>query len=61
MFGAGHIQPQPASEFFFCLSQEPLREWAYVMWDRARLDEWNDSEKPWEYIDTTECDRRERR
>lgn len=41
--------------------QAPLREWAYVMWDRARLDAWIDFTKPWEYveIDAEKYDRQE--
>lgn len=42
------VHSQPVEEFIFSPSQEPLRQWFYVMWDRARLDEWNVFENPWE-------------
>lgn len=29
-------------------SRKPLREWGYVMWDRARLENWAIFETPWE-------------
>ncbi|KAJ5513410.1 hypothetical protein N7463_002962 [Penicillium fimorum] len=46
---------QPCSQFVFSLSQAPLREWAYVMWDRQRLDGWRVFERPWEFIDAEAC------
>ncbi|KAJ5835710.1 hypothetical protein N7447_001736 [Penicillium robsamsonii] len=46
---------QPCSQFVFSLSQAPLREWTYVMWDRQRLDGWSVFERPWEFIDAEAC------
>ena len=34
-------------------------QWAYVLWDRARLDEWEVFEKPWEGIDVAGYERQE--
>ena len=41
---------QPEYEFVHSPSQAPLRQWSYVMWDRARLDEWGVFKKPWDGI-----------
>lgn len=51
---------QPVREFIFSPSQAPLRRWAYVMWDRDRLDQWKAMETPWEYLDRDTCDRLEK-
>jgi len=45
------LQSQYTDYFVFSPSQIPLRQWAYVMWDRARLDEWKGFDQPWEGID----------
>jgi hypothetical protein len=51
---------QRPREFFFSPSQAPLRQWAYVMWDRARLDDWKVFQKPWEgFLDREEYERQE--
>jgi hypothetical protein len=43
---------QTAEEFVFSGSEIPARGWAYMMWDRARLDDWKvfeNVEKEWTY------------
>lgn len=32
--------------------QLPLRAWAYVMWDRERLDGWGELMEPWGWFDS---------
>lgn len=34
--------------FVFSDSHIPVRKWAYVMWDRWRLDSWGVFDRPWE-------------
>ncbi|KAJ0415330.1 hypothetical protein BJY00DRAFT_293721 [Aspergillus carlsbadensis] len=48
-------QDQDCSQFVFSLSQAPLREWAYVMWDQRRLEGWGMFERPWSFVDAEEC------
>ena len=52
-------QTQTTSQFIFSPSQIPLRQWAYVMWDRARLDEWKVFDTPWEGINADEYERQQ--
>ena len=52
-------QSQYSEHFVYSPAQIPLRQWAYVLWDRARLDEWKVFEKPWEGIDVAEYERQE--
>lgn len=52
-------QTQPSGRFIFSPSQMPLRQWAYVMWDRARLDEWKVFDTPWEGVNAREYERKE--
>lgn len=47
---------QPSGEFTFSPFQAPLRKWAYVIWDRRRIDDWKVMEKPWEYVDRDTCE-----
>lgn len=37
------------------MSQTPLREWGYVMWDKERLEALVDFSKPWKGRDANEC------
>ncbi|KAL3458210.1 hypothetical protein BJX64DRAFT_267015 [Aspergillus heterothallicus] len=46
---------QPCSRFVFSILQAPLRQWAYVMWDHQRLEEWGVFERPWEFVDAETC------
>ncbi|KAL2831313.1 hypothetical protein BJY01DRAFT_254324 [Aspergillus pseudoustus] len=48
-------QNQECSQFVFSLSQAPLREWAYVMWDQQRLEGWGVFERPWAFMDADAC------
>lgn len=59
MSGAEHINRNIVNIFVYSPTQIPLRQWAYVLWDRARLDEWEVFEKPWEGIDVAEYERQE--
>lgn len=52
-------QSQCSEHFVYSPAQIPLRQWAYVLWDRARLDEWEVFEKPWEGIDVAGYERQE--
>lgn len=54
------LQGETSGQFIFSPSQIPLRQWAYVMWDRDRLDEWRAFDEPWEGIDLYEYRLRER-
>ncbi|KAJ5105639.1 hypothetical protein NUU61_002986 [Penicillium alfredii] len=38
----------PFDEPLFSPRTEPLRRWAYVMWDKSRLDEWKVFEQEWQ-------------
>lgn len=54
------LQTQTSDQFVFSPSQIALRQWAYVMWDGGRLDEWRTFEEPWEWIDVQEYEMQER-
>ena len=41
-------QDETCANFLNSDSQKPLREWGYVMWDRARLNKWDTFQMPWE-------------
>jgi len=44
---------ETCSNFVNSDSRQLLREWGYVMWDHARLDNWGIFEMPWEAPDTS--------
>ena len=41
-------QDETCAHFLNSDSQKLLREWGYVMWDRARLNKWDTFQMPWE-------------
>ncbi|KAF2424830.1 hypothetical protein EJ08DRAFT_663853 [Tothia fuscella] len=45
-------QDETRSNFVYQRHREVLREWAYVMWDSCRLNEWGVFQKPWDHEDT---------
>ncbi|OJJ85943.1 uncharacterized protein ASPGLDRAFT_1294296 [Aspergillus glaucus CBS 516.65] len=50
------LADQDSSAFEFGLPQGPAREWAYVLWDHERLEEWGAFAKPFKFMNKQECE-----